>query len=238
MKQRPVPNSWFRLANLYERVTGQRVRSGQSGRDTRMDAALLILSLSVLSLSVFSGPLITASRLVVLLAVGAGVLFTASTNGSTPERIGLRRVALFLVVLLNVYLISLTDALSGHVLLGYRLMELGGLLGLAVFGLWVIRAVQMRAFTLIRSPIDLAVLLLCLLTAAGFLGLTLLLHLTGLHVEVKLDLLRVVLLATLLFYILGDLLQTELAVKRTLRLSLFPLIAVGLVGTFSSWQVF
>jgi hypothetical protein len=234
MTEDPKTASWSRGLDIDQNTPDQRVRSGRVRTTSWMDRLLVVLYPSLLSLSVFSVPVLSGSHLAILLGVGAGVFYTSSTNGSTTERITQRRVALFLVILLNIYLISLADG-SSPVLSGRTLVRLGSLMGFALFALWVIRLARRGRFRIIRSPVDVAVLLLLLLTSVGFLGLSVLLRINGLPIQVKSDLLWIVLSAALLYYMLSDFLHTESAINRTLRLSLFPVAAVCVLAPISFW---
>ncbi len=235
MTEDPKTATWSRGLHADQDAPYGRAHSGHLQPATWMERLLLILYPSLLSLSMFSVPVLSASHFGILLGVGAVVLYTSSTNGSTTERITQRRVALFLVILLNIYLISLADGWASPVLSGQRLVRLGSLMGLAHFALWVIRLASRGGFRIIRSPVDVAVLLLLLLTSAGFLGLTVLLRINGLPLQVKSDLLWIVLSAALLYYMLADFFHTELAIKQTLRLSLFPVAAVCVLAPVSFW---
>ncbi len=235
MTEDPKTTTWSRGLHTDQDAPHERAHSGRLQTTTWMERLLYILYPSLLSLSVFSVPVLSVSHLAILLGVGAGVFYTSSTNGSTTERITQRRVALFLVILLNIYLISLADGWAGPVLSGRRLVRLGSLMGLSLFGLWVIRLARRGGFRIIRSPVDLAVLLLLLLTSAGFLGLSVLLRINGLPLQVKSDLLWIVLSAALLYYVLADFFHSESAIKRTLRLSLFPVAALCVLAPISFW---
>ena len=216
-------------------TSSQRVTSEPVAISPWMDRVLAAFSLSLLSLSVFSAPMVTRSQMAILIVIGAGVLYISSTNGRTAERITQRRVALFLVLLLNVYLIRLADGWAGKVLYGYTPTEVGGLIGLAVFVLWCVRTIRLNEFKIVRSMVDAAVLFLFFLTTTGFLGLAVMLHLNGLSPQVKSDPLWVVLCAALLYFIFADLFESELAIRRTLRLSLFPMAAVCLLAPLAFW---
>jgi hypothetical protein len=208
--------------------------SGQIAITTWMNTPLLILSLSLLSMSVFSGPLVSAYHLGILLMIGAGALYATSSNGTATERIELQRLVLFLVVLMNIYFINLTDGWPTSLLYGRTPVELASLIALTVFALCGFRIIHLRAFKFIHAPLDLAVLVLCLVTSACFLGLHVLLSLSSQPLPVKYDLLWVVLVATLLHYVFGNLLQSEAVINRTLQLLLFPL-AVAVMGTIALW---
>jgi hypothetical protein len=234
MRQGFMTASQPRLPNVARGVPGPANGSGRIGIATWMDTPLLILSMSLLGLSVFSGPLVSAYHLGIFLTIGAGALYATSTGGTAPERIGQQRLALFLVVLMNIYLINFTHAWPASLLYGRTPVELASLIALTVFGLWGIRVIRLRAFKFIRTPLDLAVLVLCLVTLTCFIGLHVLLSLSDHPFPVKHDMLWIVLLATLLHYVLGDLLYSESVISHTLLLLLFPL-AVAVLGTIALW---
>jgi hypothetical protein len=118
MSEYPKSATWSRGLQTDQDAPHEGAHSGRLQATTWMERLLYILYPSLLSLSVFSVPVISVSHLAILLGVGAGVFYTSSTNGSTTERITQRRVALFLVILLNIYLISLADGWAGAVLSG------------------------------------------------------------------------------------------------------------------------
>jgi hypothetical protein len=206
-----------------EPVPAQTIYSEEVGIATWIHTAVLMLSVSLLSLSVFAGPLLSAGDLVIILGVAAAMFYATSTNGITADRVGDRRLALFLAVLLNVHLISLTNSGAGQVLYGKSLMQAGNVMALVLLALWVTRRVLLKSFRVVHSPLDVAVMLLLLLTAACFLGLYLLLRLNGVPWPFRPGVLWVVMLSVLLYYCLRDVLPTEAATKRTLQLLLLPM---------------
>lgn len=194
-----------------------------------MDAPLLILSGSILGLAALAGPFVSTQDAVVAMAIGAVALRSGSIHAHTAEATNERRCALFLVVLLNVYLISLTenvDLLSAY---GWRLMDLADALALGIFVLGAIRSIRLRRVRFVRTSVDRAVFVLFLLTCASFLGLHVLLSLNGLP-AVRTDLLEVVFVAAVVYFVLGDVLETDAALARALRLALIPLAVAALRG--------
>ncbi len=224
-----------RYRRVGQPVPAQTIGSDKLGIAARIDTSVLVLSVGLLSLSVFAGPLLTARDLVIILGAATGILYTTSTNGVTAERVGDRRLVLFLAILLNVHLISLTNGGAGRALYGRGLMQVGNAMALALLALWVLRLVWLRRFRVIHSALDVAVMLLFLLTSACFLGLSLLLRLNGVPSPLRPDLLWVVLLATFLYYSLRDALSTEAATKSTLKLLLLPMGAACLSWLIAPW---
>ena len=232
MRRGATNTIWSRYRGGDERVPAQTIRSDRLGIVARIDTSVLVLSVGLLSLSVFSGPLLSARDLVIILGVAAGILYTTSTNGVTAERVGERRLVLFLAILLNVHLVSLTHGGAGRLLYGKGLMQVGNAMALVLLALWVLRLLWLRSFRVIHSALDVAVMLLLFLTSACFLGLSLLLRLNGVPSPLRPDLLWVVLLSSFLYYSLRDALSTEAATKSALQLLLLPMGAAGL-----SWLI-
>jgi hypothetical protein len=164
------------------------------------------------------------------------VLYVSYLNGSRLERTHERQVALFLVVLVNVYLISLTKEGSGRYFFGLTVIEAASLMGITAFALWLIRIARLKTFTIIRSSVDVAMLLLLLLTSVFFLTLYVLIDLNGLAMRLESDLLWVVLVTSLLSYVLRDLLVFPSSIKRALRILLLPLVTVCLWFAVSVWR--
>jgi hypothetical protein len=235
MKQQATALIFRRPSEVDSMVADGFVRPRSSAR-TWVDNPLLIVCFCLLSLSVFSS-LTSLSHLVLLLAVSGGVLYVSYLNGSSLERTHERQVALFLVVLVNVYLISLTKGGSGRCFFGLTVIEAASLMGITAFALWLIRMARLKTFTIIRSSVDVAMLLLLLLTSLFFIILYVLIDLNGLTMRLEFDLLWVVLVTSLLSYVLRDLLGSQSSIKRALRILLLPLVTVCLWFAISLWRM-
>jgi len=205
---------------------------GSVGITAWMDPLLVTLSLGLLTLSIFSGPRLSGSSIAVLLALSALGVYTIRANGSTTERVRRQRLLLFVVILVNAHLVSLSNPV-----LVWRLtvIQVQALLAVLGFALLLIRSARVGTFQLIRSPLDLTVLVLFLLVSFLFVGLYGLLRLNALPLSVKPDLLWIILVATLLYYILGSVLDTDAAIKQGLSLALIPLVSVCVSSSLSFW---
>src|SRR5262249_11976427 len=125
----------------------------------------MVLAVSLLGLSVFASPPHPMSVLLVFLAIGTSAIYLVSIKAAA--RSSRRRVALFLVVLLDLDIVA--SAAGGHILLhGWTLRDWGTILGLASAAVWAIRRLRLRSFGLMRGPVDVAVFLMWVVTSISF----------------------------------------------------------------------
>jgi hypothetical protein len=191
----------------------------------------LVLAVSLLGLSVFSSPPRPLNVLLVFIAIGASAIYIVSINGVT--RSNRRRVGLFLVVLLDLDVI--TSSGGSHTLLyGWTLREWGSIIALGSAALWAIRRLRLRSFGLVRAPVDVAVLLLWVVTSISFAAVQMGTRPGGPSSHTSLDLFWIVSVATLLHFVLADVLCSATAIKRTLLILLLPPLAAYL-GTLALW---
>src|SRR5215831_5553302 len=149
----------------------------------------LVLAVSLLGLSVFASPPHPLNVLLVFIVIGAGAIYLVSIKA--VARSSRRRVALFLVVLLDLDII--VSAAGGHILLhGWTLREWGTILGLASAAVWAIRRIRLRSFGLMRGSVDVAVFLMWVVTSISFAVVQIGSWLGGASIQMSLDLFWIV----------------------------------------------
>jgi len=223
---------WRRSAEPDASTVPDAAVAGEGLKRTGLDwlnGLQLVLGVSLLGLSVFASPPHPLNVLLVFLAIGTSAIYLVSVRAVT--RSSRRRVALLLVILLDLDVIA--SSAGGHVVLyGWTLREWGTILALASAAVWTIRRLRLRSFGLERGPVDVAVLMMWVVTSSSFAAVQI-----GTRpgsASVSLDLFWIVSVATLLHFVLADVLCTAPAIKRTVLILLMPTLAACL-GTLALW---
>src|SRR5262249_31904920 len=112
--------------------------------------------------------------------------------------------------------------------------EWGTILALASAAVWAMRRLRLRSFGLERGPVDVAVFMMWVVTSSSFAAVQIGTRPGGASVQTSLDLFWIVSVATLLHFVLADVLCTAPAIKRTVLILLMPTLAAFL-GALALW---
>jgi hypothetical protein len=191
---------------------------------------LLALSVTALAHGAIAGPdRLSRSDLAAVLALVLAIVGTPSANG---RALAAQRLMLAVLSLLSAYLAVVTRA---NVPIGVQLIGWLAPAGtVAVMASLVLarQPARARGEGVGYTAVDVAMVALALMVGTGYLGLYVAFWLNALPFRVRTDLLWVVLGGTALNLVFVPLLKDPAALRRGLRLSLLPLVVLGLAAVY------
>lgn len=183
---------------------------------TAADIPLYVLSLTVLALSAFSAPRVSAHRPLIFAGFATAYFCLSLAQGRTREHATRRGVGLFTVLLINVYFITFTRGDHSSVFLSATPMGMASILSILVLFVWTCRLAWLRSLSTETPVLDFAVLAFALINLMGFVRVSALHDYYGVELEPQLHLTWVVVVSTLLYYVFKDLGRSELPAARML----------------------
>ena len=202
-----------------------------------IDLPLSVLSLMLLSLSIFAAARLSLQYEVTVTGLMAGIFYLNLAPGRTRERMTQRAMMLFLVILTDVYLISFAHNDHTGILWGATATQATTILTTLCFGLWVLRAVSRWSLATDAPILDLAIGILCGLSLIAYLRFLFLTHNTGATLEPARHLTWVVVVSSIIYRIVADVGRPPSKRAVLLRLAPLPLmiscglaILIGLSG--------
>jgi hypothetical protein len=209
-------------------------RVGQRNLSTAADIPSYVLSLVLLGLSIFSVPRLAGQRSLILAGLAAVGLYLSLGRGRTRRHATRRGVALYTVILTNVYFITFSRYDHSALLLGATPMAFASLLALLSAAIWLGRLAILRSLPADAPTLDLTVLTLAVFSVIAYLRASALHGQYGVPLEPRAHLTWVIIISTLVYGIMNDLSRSAIA-ARVLRTAPFPLLISCSIATVWRW---
>ena len=196
------------------------------------DRPLYLASLSLLLFSFLSVKRLSAHPSLIVGGLGAALYFFNVPTDQRREWVLRRRMMLFTVLLISVYLITFSRNSSGAVFAG---MEAASWLALTVLGFWLARLTVVRSLPREAPAMDLAVLALAAVSLIDYARVGILHQYYSGPIEPERHLTWVVVVSALLYYVLVDLARTRVSSNYRLHEAAYPLLVSCCIAALWAW---